>query len=128
LVTVETTEEKLVGMNNIKDTQEQNLGDCSDEYMIGLYNGFEFMIAVMEDREPVFKDIKVVNKADVKDDLHFVHSLLSCFSDMDLLKHLDIRGLAKNGLSEIDETIKHDGPEVYLKQDNGPKETKYMDE
>jgi hypothetical protein len=130
LVTVETTEEKLAGMNSIKDTQEANLGDCSDEYMVGLYNGMEFMIAIMEDREPLFKDIAISTKADAKDDLSFVHSLLSCFSDVDIITHMECRNNLRHRQEPVrDETIKHDGPEVYLKQDNGQmQDTKYMDD
>lgn len=28
----------------------------SDSYMHGLYNGMEFIVAIMENREPVFRD------------------------------------------------------------------------
>ena len=39
----------------IRDIQKQALETDADDYMVGLYNGLEFAVAIMEDREPVFE-------------------------------------------------------------------------
>lgn len=35
-----------------------NLEDL-DEYSIGLYNGMEIMLAMIEDRKPIFREINI---------------------------------------------------------------------
>lgn len=50
-------------MNQIKDIQEENV-DNTDSYMVGLYNGMEFMVSIAEDREPLFKFVARDNKED----------------------------------------------------------------
>lgn len=42
-------------LKRIRDLQKQALETDADEYMVGLYNGLEFAVAIMEDREPVFE-------------------------------------------------------------------------
>lgn len=41
-------------LKRIKDIQEQNLGEDQNEYMVGMYNGLELAVAIMENRKPVY--------------------------------------------------------------------------
>lgn len=41
-------------LKRIKDVQEQNLGEDQNEYMVGMYNGLELAVAIMENRPPVY--------------------------------------------------------------------------
>lgn len=41
-------------LKRVKDAQEQSLKDKHDDYMIGLYNGLELAVAIMENRKPVY--------------------------------------------------------------------------
>ena len=41
-------------LKRVKDVQEQSLKGAHDEYMIGLYNGLELAVAIMENRKPVY--------------------------------------------------------------------------
>lgn len=41
-------------LKRIKDVQEQSLKAEHDDYMIGLYNGLELAVAIMENRKPVY--------------------------------------------------------------------------
>lgn len=45
---------RLKELKRIKDVQEQNLGVDQDEYMVGMYNGLELAVAIMENRVPVY--------------------------------------------------------------------------
>ena len=51
---------KLEHIKTLKNVQEQNL---EDDYMIGLYNGMEIAVAILEDRKPVYKSC--INKTEV---------------------------------------------------------------
>lgn len=51
---------KLEQIKTLKNVQENNL---EDDYMIGLYNGMELAVAILEDRKPVYKSC--VNKTKV---------------------------------------------------------------
>ena len=42
-------------LKRIRDLQKQALETDADEHMVGLYNGLEFAVAIMEDREPIFE-------------------------------------------------------------------------
>lgn len=43
-------------IKEIRDLQEQNIvNNENDEYMIGVYNGIEIALAMLENREPIFK-------------------------------------------------------------------------
>lgn len=42
-------------IRRIKQMQEQNI---TDEYTVGIYNGIEMCLAIMENREPVFKTVE----------------------------------------------------------------------
>lgn len=42
-------------LKRIRELQRHALEIDTDDYMIGLYNGLEFAVAIMEDREPVFE-------------------------------------------------------------------------
>ena len=42
-------------LKRIRELQKQALEVDTDDYMVGLYNGLEFAVAIMEDREPVFE-------------------------------------------------------------------------
>ena len=46
-------EELLRQVNEVKDIQGQNGNWNSNSYMLGLYNGIELIISIMERREPV---------------------------------------------------------------------------
>lgn len=41
-------------LKRVKDVQEQSLKDVHDDYMIGLYNGLELAVAIIENRKPVY--------------------------------------------------------------------------
>lgn len=41
-------------LKRVKDVQEQNLGEEQNEYMVGMYNGLELAVAIMENRLPVY--------------------------------------------------------------------------
>lgn len=47
---------KTKQLKSIKDLQKQSLNSSQDDYMIGLYNGLELSVAMLENREPVFLD------------------------------------------------------------------------
>ena len=51
-------------LKRIRELQRQALETDTDDYMVGLYNGLEFAVAIMEDREPVF-ETTVTKEADV---------------------------------------------------------------
>ena len=45
-------------IKEIRDLQEQNIANNeNDEYMIGVYNGIEIALAMLENREPIFKTV-----------------------------------------------------------------------
>lgn len=46
---------KTKQIKEIRDLQKQSLQKNPDDYMVGLYNGLEFALAIMESREPVFE-------------------------------------------------------------------------
>lgn len=45
---------RIKELKRIKDIQEQNLGEDQNEYMVGMYNGLELAVAIMENRTPVY--------------------------------------------------------------------------
>lgn len=51
---------KLEHIKTLKNVQENNL---EDNYMVGLYNGMELAVAILEDRKPVYKSC--TNKTEV---------------------------------------------------------------
>ena len=44
--------ERLKNIKEIKNVQKKNL---TDDYMVGIYNGMELALAIMENREPVYE-------------------------------------------------------------------------
>lgn len=45
-------------IKEIRDLQEQNIiNNENDEYMVGVYNGIEIALAMLENREPIFKTV-----------------------------------------------------------------------
>lgn len=49
---------KTKKINQIKELQKQNIeNNKHDEYMVGVYNGIEMALAILENREPVFVDV-----------------------------------------------------------------------
>lgn len=45
-------------IKEIRDLQEQNIvNNENDEYVIGVYNGIEIALAMLENREPIFKTV-----------------------------------------------------------------------
>ena len=46
---------RVKDLKRIRELQRQALETDTDDYMIGLYNGLEFAVAIMEDREPIFE-------------------------------------------------------------------------
>lgn len=71
IVSDETLEDKLKQMNHFKQIQENALVSDSGPYMTGLYNGMEFMLAIMEDRETVFKEIKTIDDSIKSDENYY---------------------------------------------------------
>lgn len=51
---------KLEQIKTLKNVQENNL---EDNYMVGLYNGMELAVAILEDRKPVYKSC--INKTEI---------------------------------------------------------------
>lgn len=49
-----TLKNKTNEVKRIRDLQKQSLEMSSDNYMVGLYNGLEFAVAIMEGRKPEF--------------------------------------------------------------------------
>ena len=49
-----TLRSKTKEVKNIRDLQKQSLEKSTDDYMVGLYNGLEMAIAILEGREPEF--------------------------------------------------------------------------
>lgn len=45
---------RIKELKRVKDIQEQSLKAEHDDYMIGLYNGLELAVAIMENRKPVY--------------------------------------------------------------------------
>lgn len=41
-------------LKRVKNVQEQSLKAEHDDYMIGLYNGLELAVAIMENRKPAY--------------------------------------------------------------------------
>ncbi|GKU76859.1 hypothetical protein [Paenibacillus sp. L3-i20] len=52
----EQNEELLQNLRRLVEDQDQTGTSESEEYMRGLYNGTEYMIAMIEGREPVYKE------------------------------------------------------------------------
>lgn len=50
-----TNKKRVKELKRIRGLQRQALETDTDDYMVGLYNGLEFAVAIMEDREPVFE-------------------------------------------------------------------------
>lgn len=55
---------KLKDANNILAVQGTKDNYDQGEYMRGLYNGMEMIIAIFEEREPIFKDYVVSKEID----------------------------------------------------------------
>ena len=49
------TEEKLAKAKEMLSIQADSI---VDDYMLGMFNGMEFMLSLMEEREPKYKDEK----------------------------------------------------------------------
>ena len=49
-------DEVLQQMKDMLQVQKNCIGD--EEYMLGMYNGMEFVLACMEKREPKYEEIK----------------------------------------------------------------------
>lgn len=47
---------QISDLKNVRDIQGYGGNWDYDEYMWGMYNGLELALAIMEDREPVYKD------------------------------------------------------------------------
>lgn len=50
-----TLRSKTKQVKGIRDLQKQSLEKSADDYMVGLYNGLEMAVAIMESREPDFE-------------------------------------------------------------------------
>lgn len=60
-----TMRNKIDNIREIKRLQGQALETQGDNYMVGLYNGLEFALSILEDREPEFA--YTVNDPEVKE-------------------------------------------------------------
>lgn len=49
-----TLKNKTNEVKRIRDLQKQSIETANDNYMVGLYNGLEFAVAIMEGRKPEF--------------------------------------------------------------------------
>ena len=52
---------KLEQIKTLKNVQENN--NLEDNYMVGLYNGMELAVSILEDRKPKYKSC--INKTEV---------------------------------------------------------------
>ncbi len=52
------TKNKTEQMQELVKIQGQDGNWNYDEYMRGMYNGMELMLAIMEDREPVYRTLE----------------------------------------------------------------------
>ena len=52
-----TLRSKTKQVKGIRDLQKQSLEKSADDYMVGLYNGLEMAVAIMESREPEFVNV-----------------------------------------------------------------------
>lgn len=50
-----TLRSKTKQVKDIRDLQKQSLEKLPDDYMVGLYNGLEMAVAILENREPEFE-------------------------------------------------------------------------
>lgn len=49
---------KTKKIKQIKELQKQNIeNNKHDEYMVGVYNGIEISLAILENREPILVDV-----------------------------------------------------------------------
>jgi len=65
---MEITDKQLDALREMVDIQGyEGNWDC-DEYMFGMYNGMELMLAIVENREPAFKEKPEVYREDLPDD------------------------------------------------------------
>ena len=46
--------ERLIKLNEMKQVQKDAMGNDPEEYMVGMYNGIEFSLCILEDREPKY--------------------------------------------------------------------------
>lgn len=51
------TNKDIKGIKDIVDLQGQNGNYDYDEYMLGLYNGMEMILSMIEKREPLFRKV-----------------------------------------------------------------------
>lgn len=49
-----TLRSKTKQVKEVRDLQKQSLEKLTDDYMVGLYNGLELAVAIMENRKPVY--------------------------------------------------------------------------
>ena len=59
-MTVESVNERLDGLKNLRDIQGQEGNWDHNIYMTGLYNGLELSLATLEGRDPVLKNTRDV--------------------------------------------------------------------
>lgn len=45
---------KTKQIKKIKEIQKQNIDRTKDDYMVGIYNGLELAVSILEEREPEF--------------------------------------------------------------------------
>lgn len=49
------TKRKIREIENIKQLQKQTMEEQKDDYMVGLYNGIEIILAILQNREPEYE-------------------------------------------------------------------------
>lgn len=85
---VEEWEHHLKCSREMLDIQGQKGNYDYDEYMLGLYNGMEYIIALFETREPNFisgKDVEFTNnKTQQKKFIKWLEDYLNLFDNMDI--------------------------------------------
>lgn len=60
------TDDKLERMREMLEVQGLNGNWNYDSYMLGMYNGIELMMSIMEDRDPVYRSRLDVWLCDIK--------------------------------------------------------------
>ena len=59
---MKSLKERIKDINELRDIQGESGNWDHDDYMCGMYNGMELIIATLENREPIHKTLSKENK------------------------------------------------------------------
>lgn len=105
----------IADLFKMRNIQHDSLSTDRNDYMVGLYNGLEMALAMFEERDPMFEQANETNK--------LVSTILSCFSNDDLINHISARGILRSQeKQQRDDSVKSD--ESYSSKQSNPQEEK----